>query len=361
MLTRYLASIAASKTPVHESTWRQRFGDPVVELLLAHRILFPAGTADWYPCGGTCGRYRAVIEEGKPTDRPFRAVCVEDTGCNGVQVSAAELTLLGHSFTNLIDVLCGALAIKPAPTPELALTRNVHRLGTMTRHGVATDVFLAISPEEEWFPMFLATRAAAGRPTWFLATTLRWLPDSLLASHGPGARIEIAALADVIDVCDGKIVPREATPAPGVIRGTSAAAVAEITDRDGTRPLSREEHDDLVENASERFDLFVDTTEVRVGKRTFCVGGFREERGRYHETKLLPVEARGVAEFIERAREAFLMPEELAALKEHDAAQYFRKGWPKVDKLRRSIVRQKLGYRFQPRADLRWAVVKPIG
>lgn len=369
MLTRYLASLTTSRRVVHETTWRQKLGDALVDLLLVHRILVREGIADWYPCGGACGMYRPVLDEGRPKEKPYRAVCSNDLGCSGVQLAASQLTLLGHSFSALVDVLCGAFAIERAAHPEVALTRNVHRLGTTRRNGVVTDVFLAIAPEEELFPLFLATRSTAGRASWILATTLRWVPDAVLAMHGPGARVEITALADRLAIAEGKLVAvaedvhagaaadRTALASGAVL---PAPAVAVLSTREGTRALSRDEHNDAITHAAERFDLFVDTTVVRAGRRAFCRGGWRDEQGRFHATQVLPVRALAVAEFIARAQTTFVLPEELDALKDHDAAQTFAKGWTAVDKTRRAIVRQKLGYRFAPPADLRWAVITPI-
>lgn len=356
-LTPYLSSVVANPRAQHASTFRQKLGSELVDVLLGERILFDAGTSDWYPCAGYCGQQRPIIDCGVPRDRPFFAPCAIDDGCLGTDIDASELQLYDVSFSRFVEVVCRALGVSPASTPELAVTRGIHRLGTARRRGVVTEVFLAIAPDDEVFPLFVAARTS--RPTWFVATTLQWVPDTFLTTFAPNAAIEISALDSLLEVRHGRIVATMSV-APAVVE--TAQPFATLIDTTGTRVLSRAEYEELVETASERFDLFVDVaTEHKVGKRRFCKGGFRKKAGgRFHEVEIPTLGARAVSELMELARDAYVHPEKLPSLKGTDATQNLRRGWALIDPTGALRSCSNLAYRFQPRHNTRWAIVKRV-
>jgi hypothetical protein len=362
MLKRYLATLRASDRAAHASSWRRELGDAVVDVLLRERVLFDAGAADWYPCGGTCGNPRPVLHEGVPADRPFHAACAIDDGCLGVDVSAAELQLYGHSFARALDVISAALAIERAPNAHLPVTRNVHRLGTVKRRGVPTDVFVAIMPEDELFPVFVASRSASGRRTLILATTLRWVPEAVIAAHGPLAPlVEISALDELLAVRDGRIAAAvlDGGGIAPTLPSLSPPVVIALT-HEGERPLDAEAYRALDTHAHDSFDLYLDVATLRRdGRAKFYRGGHRDHAG-FHETELTVAEAQGVAEFIERARSRAVEATDLASLAKKSAAQLLKTGWAKVDRKREAIVPTADGLRFAPRAGTRWALIKPI-
>ncbi|MGZ3423123.1 MAG: hypothetical protein ACXVEE_35000 [Polyangiales bacterium] len=364
MLEKYLAAVTPTIGPRHVSTWRSKYGDALVDVLVAEGILHDAGRADWYPCGGYCGEDRPVLRRRSKPDQPYYAPCKIGDGCPGESLQESDLPLFRHSFSRFIDVLWVQLGITPSPNPELAISRGIHRLGTIARDGLASDVFLAVEvAPTDHFPQFLATRAPIARRSWVLASTLRWVPDLLQSAHGPGAHVEVCGLSDLLELRDDRI---KRVGQPESIGASSSTAprprpAAMLLTKDGTRALGAVEYQEVVENAADRFDLFLDVaTERQTGRRRFCVGGYRDEKGRYREVEIPSVDARGVADFIDRARDAFVLPEELPALRQHDAVDKFRRGWAKIDPGRRSIAKEKLTYRFQPPPGVRWAVVRAV-
>jgi hypothetical protein len=374
MIRKFLRVLRSYELELHRERWERDIGDALFATLRRERVLYDGGVADWYECGGRCGERRRVIEApDEHPGKPYLALCAVDGGCLDKPLSEDGAHVWGFSFADAIAVLRRTLGIDGASETE-EVVHGVFAIGSVDRSGIRADVFLAVNPDDDAFPHFVSARAHAQRAAVVLINTARWLPQAFVDAHGPGKRVEIALLEDMLAVRDGAIV---ATDTGERLRGrpkTSGVPVCLVIDADGERALDEAEYRELLGRAEHDLDFFLDVSTLhRDGRRKFFVGGIRHRpesggaRGVFERVELRQTEGAAAVEFIERThRGRHVKPSELTTLADYeDALQVFRRAFEKLDPEPRQYVEQQPGSRdvhiafaFRPSLGSRWAIVK---
>lgn len=357
MITKLLRVLRPHDVKLRDETWHDNLGHELVTVRRRARVLHDAGLASTYDCGGDqCGERRRVISApGEVPGKPYLALCAIDNGCLDLPLAEDELRLSTLSFAGACDVLRAALRIE-ADGPVTVAAPDVFLLGSLVRGGLRADAFLALNPDLESFPYFLTARGTAQRLSVAFVNTKRWLPQTIVDLHGPGRRVEIVLLEDVLGLVNGVVVGAEPEPAPVV-----STPVATAISHDGERMLTEEDYLSLDREAARMFDLYLDAATLRtLGRKKFFRGGYRDAGGAFHESKLTFNEGRAVAEFVELARDRALAPSKLPTVADKNADQLFKTGWPKVDPARRALRPEGSGARFAPPPGVRWALIKPV-
>jgi len=371
MIRKLLQVLRPHDLKLRDATWDERFGAELVTILRRARVLHDAGLASTYECGGAhCGERRRVVPvPNDKTGRPYVALCAIDGGCLDLQLSENELRLSTLSFAGAIELLRAALRVQGAGAAA-QIAPDVFALGAIERGGARADAFLALNPDLEAFPYFLTARGTAQRATIVFTNTTRWLPQPLVDLHGPGRRVEIVLLEDVLTLRNDAVVATEiATPrmrAP-VLSPEPPACVR--LDADGERVLSAEEYQATLERAALDLDLFLDfSTQHRVTKKKTVYRGGRRRDGAYSGVELRVSEAAVAAELIERScrHAGYLKVRDLVAMRDHDR-QTFNRAWQQLDPEPRAFLEKQPGsrdadaaFRFKPPRGRRWALLKPV-
>jgi hypothetical protein len=97
------------------------------------------------------------------------------------------------------------MALDGAPPKALPSSSEPLLLGAERASSPARDVFLALRPRDDSFPLFLALRERAARPALVLVPTSRAVTADLATRFAPGAHVEIEILEDTLVVRDGAI------------------------------------------------------------------------------------------------------------------------------------------------------------
>jgi hypothetical protein len=242
-------------------------------------------------------------------------------------------------------------------------------LGTLRGQGDPYDVFLCVMTWHRTLNQLLAERMAVPRRTIVLVPTSNGVSLDIVHRHIPGGRVVLGFLADVVAVGhEGLILD------PGFDHllhpvGTAPAPFCMLFDAERNRLLTLEQYEAFIKRADE-FDLFLDATFPRAGKR--YVGGKRDERGVYIPVALSRNEALAFVELVSRA--AVTRASGLACLRAARVATPVR-----VVEIARKKLDLKLGHRykwrslhavgdthgddrsylFKPPAGLRYAILAP--
>lgn len=374
-MRRFLELLHRGACPTElTSRFPDLIGREAFDALVAAGILQRGDPADWYPCpggGDACPR-RVVDNPGDP-ERPFVAIPGGDgVCCQAVPLRAEQLEQHTTSTPDLVRALRSLLGIEGDHDLDEELFPCTIRIGREASSG--REVLLSTWPSSPGFGAFLRSRKGHRRGALVLAPArTRWLPSSIEAQHGPGERIELAFLEDLIEVCDGRLERVAAGSGATLVREPQAAYGAEpaafclLIGDEGRRPISDGEYREVVAEI-EAFDLFVDTMA-------------KVERGRYraskrledgtHEAGTLSFEqAHAIVELVERRRP--MRAAELQALssygsphKQVEAARRVvdvrlgRYQWRSIQLLREDD-RQANRYVFNPPDGLRFAVLRPL-
>ncbi|MBI2388658.1 MAG: hypothetical protein HYV09_03490 [Deltaproteobacteria bacterium] len=356
---------------LRDAAWQEKLGPELVTILRRARVLHDAGLASSYECGGAhCGERRRIVpsDDGVP-GKPYLALCAMDGGCLDLELSEDELRLSTLSFAGAIDLLRGALRIEGVGAAA-HIAPDVFLLGVTERGGLRTDAFLALNPDLESFPHFLTARGTAQRASVVFTNTTRWLPQPLVDLHGPGRRVEIALLEDILALRDGAVVATDVMAArvPAAARSPEPPVCVRL-DVDGERALSAEEHERMLERAPLDLDFFLDFSVQHhlTAKKTVYIGG-RRRAGAYERIEMRASEAAVAAELIERSCKSsgYLRLRDLVAMKDH-GKQTFHRAWQQLDPDPRAFLEKEPGsrdvdaaYRFRPQHGRRWALLKPV-
>lgn len=366
MIRKLLQVLRPHDIKLRDAAWEERLGPELVTVLRRARVLHGSGLADWFDCGGAhCGERRRVVEmPGGPDGKPYLALCAIDSGCLDLPLSEDELRLSTLSFAGAIDLLRTALSIEGVGDAA-QIAPDVFHLGAAERGGVRAEAFLALNPDLESFPYFLTARGTAQRASIVFANTTRWLPQQLVDLHGPGRRVEIALLEDVLTMRRDAIVSIEVPPATPT---AASEPVCIVVDKDGERALSADEYRHVVDRAPSELDLFLDfSVQHRVtNKRTVYRGG-RVRDGKYQLIEVRVSEAAVAAELIERTCRGgqYLKVRDLQSMRDHDR-QTFNRAWQQLDPEPRVFLEKQPGsrdvdaaFRFRAPPGRRWALLKP--
>jgi hypothetical protein len=367
MIRKLLQVLRPHDIKLRDAAWDERLGAELVTVLRRARVLHGSGLADWFDCGGAhCGERRRVLEmPGGPNGKPYLALCAIDSGCLDLPLSEDELRLSTLSFAGAIELLRAALRIDGVGDAA-QVAPDVFHLGVTDGGGMRAEAFLALNPDLESFPYFLTARGTAQRASVVFTNTTRWLPQQLVDLHGPGRRVEIALLEDVLTMRDGAIVSIGGKPAAPIV--TTAAPVCIAIDNDGERALSSDEYRYVIEAAPRELDLFLDfSIQHRItNKRTVYRGG-RVRDGQYQPIEIRVSEAAVAAELIERTCRGgpYVKVRELHSMHDHDR-QTFNRAWQQLDPEPRVFLEKQPGsrdvdaaFRFRAPPGRRWALLKP--
>ncbi|MFH0903368.1 MAG: hypothetical protein V2A73_22295 [Pseudomonadota bacterium] len=378
-MRRFLELLHRDRRPVLLTTaFRDLIGADVFAALVAADVLRPAGLATTYPCprgGDACPR-RIVDNPGDP-EHPF--VAVPGGGmvcCPAVPLRAEELEQhavfmagLVRSIRLLFDI-CGDFDLDNEVFP---CTR---RIGTEKRqhgeHGEAREVLLCTWTTHGGFTAFLQARQAMRRPTLVLAPVrAHWLRPGVEENHGPGERVELAFLEDVLGIRDGRPcrLERSLAAREAVVEsyGSRPRPFCEVIDGACKRFIGEGEYRDLVAQAGD-YDLFLDTmTKAEAGRHP---GSRRLGDDAVERVALTNEEAQIVIELVERyaplrASEIkvlgrFGMPEKrVEAARRAIDIKLGRYQWRAIQTLRGDD-REAKRFLFNPPDGFRFAVVRPI-
>ena len=194
---------------------RERAGERALETLLDAGLLRDAGRMSHYECGGEDGEGcpRRVIEDHMQRDRPLVAVCGRSpAACEAVRLTEAECAGVAidvRALSNALAELFGAEAVGM----KARAVAPLEKLGEARTNGSARDVFLVRRPSDRALANALSLRERAARRTLVLVPTARDLAGDLAAQYGPGGKVELVILEDVLAVRKTGLVLREAEKA----------------------------------------------------------------------------------------------------------------------------------------------------
>jgi len=345
-------------------------GPATFEALVATGILEEGDIADWYPCpGGGDECPRRVVPNPGDAEHPFVAVPGSGVCCKAVPLREEDLATHTTSIPAFVRVLRELLGLDGVFDLDEELFPCTVRIGQTVGEGLPREVLLATWPSCDGFAAFLRSRRGLPRGTLVLAPVRsRWLSPDLEAQHGPGEKVELAFLEDLLEVRDGRLRRTQHTIGPG--RASAAAQPSPfclLIAHDGRRTLDEAEYRDVVARA-EAFDLFVDEmSKVEAGR---CRAGRRGAEGTFCEATLTHQQAQVIVELIERRQG--LRAGELAALgfnsnpeKVVETARRAvdervgRYQWRTIQTLRGEDSKAKR-YLFHPPEGFRYAVLRPL-
>lgn len=350
-----------------------RIGRVTFDALVAAGILPRGDPAEWYPCpGGGEECPRRIVENPGDDEHPFVAVPGAGVCCKAVPLREEDLAQHTTSIPNLVRALREVFGLHGGFDLDDELFPCTVRIGQTGGDGLARDVLLATWPTHSGFEAFLRSRRTNARGTLVLAPARsRWLRADIDALHGPGERVELAFLEDLVEVRDGRLQRRRPAPPmvrePTTIYGEPPPPFCMLVAHDGRRPIGEEEYRTVVARA-DGLDLFIDTmTKVEAGRYR---ASRRDTQGSSEETALTFQQAHALIELVERRKG--LRAAELSALSAYGSPE------KQVEAARRAVdvklgryqwralhllkgdEREANRYLFNPPEGFRFAVVRPL-
>lgn len=373
----FLRLLQQDREPVlHTAMFAEQIGGETFDALKRSGVLVRADPADWYPCGGPDGDGcpRRVVENPGNPEHPYIAVCGrEPPGCLDVPLTEANLEQTAVSVAGLARWLRELFDIQGTFELTDTVFPDVLTLGQAQWGGINRDVFLAFAPLNPAFPTFLALRKKASQGTLVLVPTRLWVPTSLSDLHGPGDRVELLFLEDVLENQNGAIRLNLTESLPNAVREIASPCYSpdrpfcRLLDQNGDRPISESEYRAIKNNADDR-DLFIDTTTtIDAGRHP---AGRRDLKGTYKETALTPNEARLLIALISTRKSMSL--HELRSLgpdhpdkvieraRRKVDVKLSRYNWRAIHTLRGDGIPESKQYSFNPPAEMSSAVLLPI-
>lgn len=295
-LLRLLEAPAPPRLPAR--TWTERLGGDLVARLTRGGLLVDAGTATHLPCrrGGDCAR--RVVPNPLGAAHPLVAVCERDDGegCDPEPLTPADAQLLAVSMDGLVWQVRRAFGIGGVVDAADAGFPDVLGVGLLGD----CRVLLALQPGLPGFEAWLATLDC----TLVLVPTARSLSLAVRGRFGRGVPVEVRPLYEAVRL-EGRTLVADPAPARAELhdsarpRYDAPPPACEVIDRDGRRPVSVADYEELVAGAGS-LDLFVDATVTVEG------GGHRGLRrlpdGTTEEVTLTKHEAAAIIELVTTRR-----------------------------------------------------------
>ncbi len=347
--------------------FRELVGDVVAEALLSADVLTRGAVATTYPCHMSChGCPRRIVRNFGHAVFPWVAVCGQQSpACNDVPLGGdLEAYQLSHeSFASKLRQLMGldgAFQMLDSTYPDTV------QLGELRAPEGVCEVFLSLG---RWgwscsLATLLAERLSVLRRSIVFAPTPRGIPAPFIHRYGGGGHVVLGFLANVLDGRAGHLALTQAFERLVRSRPEAVPVFCIAYTSEGTRQLSRDEYEKLVQSAHD-LDLFLDVVVPRHGRK--YAGGYRRGAGPFVQVEISTSEARALAELVVRG--VTLAPRELASLKAVGGrAKIVQSARKKVDvRLRRYEWRafhtavgegaEERRYVFRPPPTLRYAVL----